>query len=317
MFAYARTSGVDVDAVLRELELSQKDLETYDTRIPESLRARAWVEVSRRSGDPLFGLRTGASARLGDFDALGYALLFSATLGDGLERIMRFHRVLCDAWAIAPEETSRGLRLRRIERTPPAEADSAFAFLVLRAHELTGRSHAPRGVWFMHAPPDDRLPYDRVFRCPVHFGAAANVLELDRSVSSMPIRSANPGAAAVLDRYMAKDLAKLPSSASFVEHVRAAISRSLHDAEQPSLATMARALRCSSRTLQRRLLELGTSYREVLDGVRRELAERLLSEGGRSVTEVAFLTGFEDVSGFRRRYRGWTGRSPSQRAGGR
>jgi hypothetical protein len=74
---------------------------------------------------------------VGAYDVLDYSLYFSSTLRDALNRLTRFHRVLCDAWAIESDVTGDVARVRRIERTPPHEAEAAFAFLVLRARELT------------------------------------------------------------------------------------------------------------------------------------------------------------------------------------
>jgi AraC-like DNA-binding protein len=72
-------------------------------------------------------------------------------------------------------------------------------------------------------------------------------------------------------------------------------------------------LRASPRTVQRRLQELGLTHRELVDQVRRALAPRLLATPRLSLTEVAYLLGFEDVSGFYRAHRRWTGVAPSRR----
>jgi AraC-like DNA-binding protein len=71
-------------------------------------------------------------------------------------------------------------------------------------------------------------------------------------------------------------------------------------------------LQASPRTVQRRLAEHGTSHLQVVDSVRRGLAERLVAEGRMSITEIAFLLGFADLGGFERMYRRWTGMSPSR-----
>jgi AraC-like DNA-binding protein len=77
------------------------------------------------------------------------------------------------------------------------------------------------------------------------------------------------------------------------------------------LSSTAHVLRASSRTVQRRLLEHGTTHREVVDAVRRDFAVRLLEVPGMSITEIAFLLGFSDVSGFTRTFKRWTGRTPA------
>lgn len=313
MLAYARTKGVDTAAILAAIELPAAKLRDCDHRISEAARARAWELAAEASGDRAFGLHAGLLAQFSDFDVLGYAVHFSETLGDALDRIIRFHRVLCDALAMSRTTTKRTLRFTRLERTPAAEAEATYAFLVKHARELTGKRVSPREVSFAHAAPPKTKEYEKLFGCPVRFGAVATHFDFDPATMSLPIRSANAGVVSILDRYMSKDIAELPRAASAVEHARAAIASALREGRKPSLDASAKALRASSRTLQRRLGAHGTTHGELVDAVRKDLAERLLARGHLSITEVAFLTGFDDVSGFRKRYRRWTGRAPSAR----
>ena len=76
------------------------------------------------------------------------------------------------------------------------------------------------------------------------------------------------------------------------------------------VADIARVLNVSARTLQRKLVEAGTSFREVSDAIRGQLAQEYLNDGAVSIAEVAFLLGFSDQSSFNFAFRGWTGESP-------
>ena len=69
----------------------------------------------------------------------------------------------------------------------------------------------------------------------------------------------------------------------------------------------------STRTLRRRLLEQRTSYHEILDRVRRELADEMLGDPDHTLSEVAYLLGFSDASAFNRAYVRWTGTTPASR----
>ena len=66
----------------------------------------------------------------------------------------------------------------------------------------------------------------------------------------------------------------------------------------------------SERTLYRRLAESRLTYQGVLEKTQKSLAENLLSEGGFSIAEVAFLTGFSEQSSFTRAFKRWAGLSP-------
>jgi len=313
---FAHSTGVDVVPVLRAVGLTLAGLDNYDVRIPEASRFRVWTELAARSGDPLFGLHLASeymatSSSIGAFDVLDYSLYFSSTLGDALARFTRFSRVLSDAWALKGTIDAKLARFRRIERTPAPEADAFFGFFAVRARLLTGTDVTPREVSFAHSTPDDKAPYAALFRCPVRFGAPASEIVFDAKDLALPVSTANAGVEAILERYMTEMLERLPRNESFVERVRTVVARKLCEGP-PTLAKTARELHSSPRTVQRRLGAYGTRYTDVVDFVRRELGLRLVAEGRLSITEIAFLLGFDEVSGFRSVYKRWTGTAPSR-----
>ncbi len=115
----------------------------------------------------------------------------------------------------------------------------------------------------------------------------------------------------VLDRHMRDLMARLPAGDSLVERVHRAVATTLRNQRRPSLQMTAHALKASPRTVQRWLGEHGATHREIADAVRRDYAIRRLEARELSITEIAFLLGFNDVGGFRRTFRRWTGRRPS------
>jgi AraC-like DNA-binding protein len=313
MLVYARTKGVDTEAILREIGVEARALDEYDVRISETVRLRAWELAQERADDPLFGLHAAEHAATGAFDVLDYAVYFSSTLGEGIDRLLRFHRLLCDAWDFRLTEEGDSMRLRRTVRTPHAEQEAALALFVQRARELTGKKLAPHEVRFTYGAAGSKKIIGDFFDCPVHFECAWPEIVFGRAALALPIRSANDGVVRVLDRYMRDLLARLPADHSHAHHAASVVSRAMCSGQRPTLDTVAHAMRASRRTVQRRLGDEGTSFDEVVDETRRELAERLISDRRLSITEITFLLGFEDVSGFRRAYKRWTGLAPSHR----
>lgn len=311
MLAFARAQGVKVEAILRAIGLSSSSLDEFDLRIPEAARSRAWIDAAEQAKDPFFGLHVAEHARMGAFDVLDYSLYFSSTIDEAIDHIIRFHRVLCDAWACTREIDGSNARIRGVERTPPPEAEANLALLVLRVRELTGKDLAPRHVRFPHPAPANTSHHAALFRCPVHFGCPDSEIVFDARDLALPVTTANPGVEVVLDRYMSEVLERLPKNDSFVERVRAVVARTLRHGP-PKLGETARELHASPRTVQRKLAEHGTGYSDVVDSVRRPLGERLVAEGRLSITEIAFLLGFISVSGFRGAYKRWTGVIPSR-----
>jgi AraC-like DNA-binding protein len=112
-----------------------------------------------------------------------------------------------------------------------------------------------------------------------------------------------------------KKLTGATPRSSFLERVRMAVANALVRG-RPTIGAIARAVHASPRTLQRRLRQQGTSYAKLVDSVRRERTESLVTTGRLSITEIAFLAGFTDLGGFRRAFRRWTGVTPSRARAG-
>jgi AraC-like DNA-binding protein len=312
MLAYAAEHGVDVPALLAELGLAASALDDPDHRLPLRIVRRAWDLAAARSHDPAFGLHVAQGAAIGTFEALDYAMWASATLEEVIERMQRFYRVIGDDLAIQLVRNGAWVRLRRcVAHDRRQRAESVLALVTLRSRELCGRSFQLHEVRFTHPAPADVRPHHALFRCPVRFNCPAPELVFAADQLKLAVRTAKPGLARVLDRHLHDLLARLPPGQSFRQRVDDAIARTMH-AGRPSLEATARTLHASPRTVQRHLAELGVTHRELVDEVRRDMAERLLATRRVSIGEIAFLLGFEDASGFRRAYHKWTGTNPAR-----
>jgi AraC-like DNA-binding protein len=76
--------------------------------------------------------------------------------------------------------------------------------------------------------------------------------------------------------------------------------------------SVAASLNMSPRTLYNNLRKHGTAFRELILELRKDLAQRYLSEPGYSLTEISFMLGFSDSSSFSRAFKSWFGMSPSR-----
>jgi hypothetical protein len=88
ILAYARTRGVDVEALRVELGVPASALDDPDFRIPEATHDRAWREAATRSGDSAFALHVVEHSSVGAFDVLDYAMWCSRTLAEAIDRLM-------------------------------------------------------------------------------------------------------------------------------------------------------------------------------------------------------------------------------------
>src|SRR5690606_17647370 len=118
--------------------------------------------------------------------------------------------------------------------------------------------------------PEDDKPYREVFRCEICYGQPTNSILFSAADMERPVPSANEELAMMLDEMTTKYLA-LRFSTRFSRRVREALRRQLPDGK-PSKSETARLLNMTTRTLLRRLGEENTTFREILNRLREELA---------------------------------------------
>ena len=131
-----------------------------------------------------------------------------------------------------------------------------------------------------------------------------------------PFLTANHAMWAILEPAFDKKMDDLTQDSSFRDRVRACLLEMLASGEY-AMSSVASKLAMSSRTLQRRLREEGTTFQKVLDELREELARHYLSATDYTSIEISFLLGYEEPSSFFRAFRAWTGQTPEVVRAGR
>ncbi len=306
--------GVDWRSVLARCGIDPCDLEDPEARIPQESFERLWIAARDITGDPGIGLHAGERVKPRAVNLFGYMMLSSATLGQGIHRVARYQQVLTgDPW-IAVEESGEEVAIRvGIERGDAefrAIHSEYVAPLLLKLLSWVSESEvAPVETRFAHAPRTDPDDYRRILRGPLRFSADRSQLVLAAGTLERRSVHANAQIAEVHEEF-AKRLLESESEAISAQ-VRRTLAGRL-ESGAPDQVTVARELGMSPRSLQRRLAEEGTSFRGVLEDLRRDLIRKYLVEDATPITEVAYLTGFSDVSTFARAVRRWYGRPPAR-----
>lgn len=308
-------AGHDGVAFFGQAGLDLRSLDDPDARYPIERTTRLWRLAVQATGDPCFGLKVAQYVAPTTFHALGYALVASPTLKHAFERIVRYYRIVSNAAKL--ELLARGDEYHFRIVTPPAgpqladEALDAFVAVHVRlCRGLAGAAFAPLRVHLQRPAPADARCFESVLRAPIRFDADTTLLAFDRATFEKPLDGANAELARHNDQVVLKYLARF-DRADVRTRVEAALVERLPHGE-PSQAKVAAALHLSVRGLQRRLAEEGTTYQELLDATRRELAQSYLRDPAYSIGDVTYLLGFSDTSSFTRAFRRWTGRAPSQ-----
>jgi AraC-like DNA-binding protein len=311
----AGARGVDTRALLSDVGLPAATLEDPEARVSLDVVRALYREAALRTGDVDFGLHLGERIPRGAFGLLEYAAGASATLGDALRQVVRYTRLVDQSGEThLTVEGARATFRHALPGDPEGATRHAAEFILAGmlsfARQATGVDLQPREVRFEHPAPERTAEHQRVFRAPVRFGRAENALVLEAAHLRLPLTTSDPELVVLLDRHARELLARLPEPHSFADRLRHELLPHLAEGE-PRMDEVARRLHVGARTLQRRLSEEGTHFREVLDSLRRELALRHVREGAPSLSELGFLLGFQEPSAFHRAFRRWTGTTPS------
>ena len=242
-------------------------------------------------------------------DILEYAFRSSPTVGSGLDQLARYVRAVSDRAIAEIDIVGDALAFTWVEPAQPHRVEFAFALIVRMAREATSARIAPRRVDFAHRPPESR---SRIARSSVRrFDSASLRISLlfSRADLALPLRSADPALSRIVRRRMDKMLKQTPRKDSIGTQVRRVLLDNLTGGDLTA-AAIARGLGLSERTLHRRLRAENTSFADILDATRGELAKSLLPEPGIGIGEIAFLLGYSEPSAFHRFFRRWTGSTP-------
>ena len=310
----ARHVGLDPLEAIRQFDLDPRLLSEPDLRVPASAVAALLEYSAETSGCQTFGLRMAESRRLSDFGAVSLLLTHERTLRDVLAAMARYRMQLNEALVINVEEYGDTVIVREdlfIEGM--THARQAYELAIGTLYRLCSAVlHArwrPISVHFSHAAPDSLDVHRRIFQAPCVFDS-----EFDGMVcSAADLDQQSPTADPVMARYAEQFMHTLPSvgQESAKEKVRRTIQLLL-PAQRASIAGVAAMLGVNVRTLQRRLEEEGVVFGELLVQVRRDLAERYLSQGDEPLTDVAGRLGYGQLSSFTRWFTAEFGVAPSE-----
>jgi AraC-like DNA-binding protein len=318
LLTYAERHGADADALAAASGLSRERLRDPDERVPLPRYLALAREARHALDDEALALHYGAEVAMADVSIVGLIMEAAPDMAAALRQLQRYGRLALevDAGDSGPVfELERSAdRLLLVERRPEGPgselSEEAVVRLVCGPRRFLDRSHVLR-VHLTRQAPEHPDEYERVLACPVRFGAPRTEIELHPDVGSWPVARHPRYVSGVLREKGDALLARRPPPENFREQVEDIVRTVVHEGDLSADAVAAR-LHCSRSTLSRRLRAEGTGFRQVVDGVRRELATTYLRAGRSSVGEVAYLVGFSDAAAFSRTFRRWTGQPPGR-----
>ena len=312
LFGALGRAGVSKAKLLQAIGLSEDQLEQQDARIPIEEVQRLAEHGIDLSGDPAFGLHWAESMSVETFAPISYLVAHAATLGEGLDALLQFSRLLSDQSHVEVQRAGHSARLLvqpmadtslRMQRMR-AEL-TVFSFLRILQAFSTG--FRPERVSFAYAAPSYASEYARVFDCPVYFEQEFTGVAFDSALLSARAayrdRSVHEAVRALAERRIAL------LDDTYAQRVRELLVKRGR-VGGPAMIEVAAKLELSVHALRRRLAAEGTSFGAIEQQAFAILVRSLLVDRQRSIQEAAFELGFSGTVAFHRAFKRAMGTTP-------
>ncbi|MEI2395321.1 AraC family transcriptional regulator [Paenibacillus phytohabitans] len=274
-----------------------------------------WQAYSELTGDTAEGIiKLAAAFETTQYPPAVLATYHARDYRDALKRMARYKQ-LCppESLRITEENGHCTVELEWLNTEasgPPVLAGITLAFLLELGRKGTGRPLKAQSVEFTQSMGDERV-LEAYFGCAIQAGGQCNRLTLHRSDLDLPFVSYNEELLEILTPALDRSLVELHDNRSITGRVKMVIKHTLAGG-CPGIQAAAKQLKMSGRTLQRRLTDENTTFKQLLTEARHEQAREYLADPSLDIKEVAYLLGYEDQNSFYRAFRLWEGDTPSK-----
>lgn len=306
--------GADFQELCRRLQVTPELLTNGEGMIPwhPDPAREFWSIAVEMTGDPLLGLHMGQRESPRDsFGMVGMLAKTCRTLGDGIRTICQYNDTLSNVFGYRHETTHdravvffEPIRLWELHNEESARqaVDLSMSGFTKAFYYLTDGIVVPESIEIKYSPgPKDE--YEQLLRAPVSFSANRNAIILKRTDLNVPLTSYDKSLYAVFDALLRQKQAMMNEQATLRQQIRHLLLKEFRG-QIPSVEIIASRLNVTPRTLQRKLSDEHTTFREISFQLRRELAGQLLASGTARKQQVADILGYADTDTLRRALKG-------------
>lgn len=312
MWEYLKSCGHDPAPLFLKAGINPELINKSDARLKVANVDRLWHLAVEVLDDPCFGVKMATHWHPSRMGSLGYAWLVSTSLRTAIERLVRYMHVVTEAIDLKTSNTPRGLTISlyidpSVNKLPQQEA-APLALLMHMCRYNYGEELTAIDVSLAHEEPDCSKDISDFFKSPITYGAKISSITFSVKDVDKKLNTGNRTLALMHDDLLMRYLIKIKKG-DFIEQIKSIIIDHLPDGHVTD-QLVAKELNLSERGLQRKLKEKGTTFRTVLDEVRKMIAIQYIKDPVNRMSDITFLIGFSEQSAFSRAFKKWTGISP-------
>ncbi len=310
-----RDRGLNADEMLSNVGLASSLLQVPQARVSAKHYGALWRNIALALDDEFFG-QDSRRMKSGSFAMLCHAAVACKTLGQALERSLRFYSLILDDISGTLVREAAEARIVLHERVAGAgQRVFAHELLLLMLYGvscwLVGRRIPILRAEYSFPEPAHSAEYRLMYCADLRFERPNTAIAFEAGYLDLPVLQNERSIKEFLRTAPESILLKYKNGSSLSARVRRRL-RQFEPGEVPDFEGLAGELNLTPATMRRRLHEEGTSYQSIKDQLRRDLAIGYLSHTDRSVMEIALELGFSERSAFHRAFRKWTGASPGE-----
>jgi AraC-like DNA-binding protein len=274
-----------------------------------------WEYALNISQKPNLGLLLGCRKNDDEIGLLSHIFFSNATIEKALNQYQRYFCVTNENVSIDLVLDENTVQIQFIckqkEFYSLYDMERTLAAGVTRTRERVTKKLPLLEAGFQHCAPAHKESYEKVFHCPIKFSQPCCYLTFDKKYLSYRLPHRSSYLQKVLSKHLDTLLSAVTKKKTFPEKVEALIAKRL-STDSIDAAHISKQLNMSRNTLYRKLQNEGLAFHELVDKVRKRRALELLESQNHSISHIAFLLGFSELSAFSRAFKRWTGSSPAK-----
>lgn len=308
--------GITPETLLEGTGVKPGDLENPTSYITYNQEIAIYERAERLSPVPEWALRLGQNTHVSAAGVTGYAMLTCVDIAQCLQLAVRYIKLTGSAAGTELRELANGdyevcaLDAAYAIDSPRYVMEEFFTAMLTALKDVSQGAIGPKMLNLVYPRPDYAAVYREVFNCPVNFNAERSGLIVDKQDLTFRVPTWDPVTQEACRRQCEQVLEQLTEAEGFVDTVRKILL--VQPCDQRTAGHVAEKLHISTRNLRRKLEQEKTSFQQVLDDVRCELAKNYLSKTRLRLEDIAPLLGFSETSNLRRAFKKWTNQTPSQ-----
>jgi AraC-like DNA-binding protein len=314
----AKELGVEPASVLRGTGFAPDDLSSFGMKSSVAQFVKGCENATRLVDDSSLPFRVGQRMHLSAYGVYGYTLLSSPSIRMFLDNAVKYHRLATPVFRVEWGASKERFVWRLLKPTVSIENAHCRNFLLAQQvfqHAL----HMQDGLGEQYRPlyvllPEGLRAFESMFgahlNCPVSFWDGPPEIYHDAEVLDRPTTLANKFSADAMQTQCDRQIAEFVAAAGIAHRVHRIVCECPENI--PPISEMAARLRMNERTLRRKLTADATSFGEIVNLVRTEVAQESLRKTDLSVEDIGALVGFNDAANFRKAFRKWTRKTPKE-----